>query len=116
MKTLEDIIGNGPQFDRNSFQYYLWVKTEKEAAKLLIEERERDRISILEHLELYLQALLTYEDFSREDALSVYTSRDYSISPQNSYSNQVHTQWYTCQFRVQFVPTSKHCQSSSKRS
>ena len=60
MKKLEEVIKGAPTFNRNSTQYKKWVEIEKEAAELRKSPEERDRISALEHLGQYYQALITY--------------------------------------------------------
>ena len=70
MKQLESAIGSNPGFERGSSQYESWLQNEKEAA----ENREKDetaRISILDQLFAYSQALKTYHNFQYDDAVSV---------------------------------------------
>ena len=71
MKQLEDFIKSVPPYRRNSLQYRKWVEIEKEAAELRRSPAERDRISALEHLGQYYHALITYEDFTCDDAIEV---------------------------------------------
>ena len=70
MEKLECSISCTPCLERGSLKYNSWLKREKEAAEKR-EEDERERISILDQLEVYSRCLLTYRDFRYEDAMSV---------------------------------------------
>ena len=69
MKKLEELIKGGPRYNKNTLQYKAWVKHEMEIAELKNSPDERDRISVLQYLSLYFQALTTYEDFTCHDAI-----------------------------------------------
>ena len=70
MKTLERYIGNIPCLAQGSSKYDAWLQQEKEAAENRKED-ERERISVLDQLNVYSQCLMTYKDFRHEDAVSV---------------------------------------------
>ena len=71
METLEQFIGSDiPLLGRGSTKYVAWLQNEKEAAEDR-EEDERERISVLDRLNVYSLCLLTYRDFRYEDAMSV---------------------------------------------
>ena len=70
METLEQFIGSDiPLLGRGSTKYVAWLQNEKEAAEDR-EEDERERISVLDRLNVYSLCLLTYRDFRYEDAMS----------------------------------------------
>ena len=70
METLEHYIGITPCLTRGTSGYGSWLQNEKEAAESR-EEDERERISVLDQLNVYSQCLMTYSDFRHEDAVSV---------------------------------------------
>ena len=71
MKKLEEVIKCLSPFKQNSIQYKRWVEIEREAAEVNKSPEERDRISALEHLDQYYHALITYEDFTYNDAMEI---------------------------------------------
>ena len=71
MKKLEEIIKCISPFKQNSIQYKRWVEIERETAEMNKSPEERDRISALEHLDQYYQALIFYEDFTYNDAMEI---------------------------------------------
>ena len=88
MKKLEEVIKGAPTFNRNSNQYRKWVEIEKEAAELRKSPEERDRISALEHLGQYYQALITYEDFTCDDAMEILRDAEYFPQEQATTAEQ----------------------------
>ena len=70
METLEHYIGITPCLTRGTSGYGTWLQNEKEGAESR-EEDERERISVLDQLNVYSQCLMTYSDFRHEDAVSV---------------------------------------------
>ena len=70
MEPLEEYIGNAPCLVRGSSKYDSWLQNEKEAAENR-EKDEKERISVLDQLNVYSQCLMTYHDFRHEDAVSV---------------------------------------------
>ena len=73
MKRLEQLLPVPSKFvvDRCSSAYLNWVKNEIEAAQLSGMSHQRDQINILELLESYHLALITYEDFEIENAREI---------------------------------------------
>ena len=70
METPEHYIGITPCLTRGTSGYGPWLQNEKEAAESR-EEDERERISVLDQLNVYSQCLTIYSDFRHEDAVSV---------------------------------------------
>ena len=70
MEKLECSISCTPCLERGSSKYNSWLKREKETAEKR-EDDERERISVLDQLEVYSRSLLIYRDFRYEDAMSV---------------------------------------------
>ena len=70
METLEKYLNLCYSLARGSSKYNSWLQNEKEAAEIR-EEDERERISVLDQLNVYSQCLTTYSDFRHEDAVSV---------------------------------------------
>ena len=88
MKKLEEVINCISPFKQNSIQYKRWIEIEKEAAELEKSPEERDRISALEHLGQYYQALITYEDFTRDDAMEIVRDTEYFPQDQATPAEQ----------------------------
>ena len=59
------------RYDQNSQAYRHWIKNEIEAAQLSGAENQQDQITILEYLEVYALARITYEDFEAEYATRI---------------------------------------------
>ncbi|XP_019860253.1 PREDICTED: probable ATP-dependent RNA helicase DHX58 isoform X2 [Amphimedon queenslandica] len=73
MKNLKELLPVQPRVvpDPCSLAYQQWVKNEIEAAQLSGMSEQRDQITILELLEIYHLALITYEDFEIENAKEI---------------------------------------------
>ena len=73
-----------PTFYRASSAYQQWVINEIEAAQLSGMDEQRDQINILELLRDYVLALITYEDFEKENALEIFEDTN------SRYTNEGH--------------------------
>ena len=100
-KAMDDLEQKLPDkticaFDRFTFAYQQWIKSEIEAAQLSEMDSQRDQINILEFLEVYHLSLITYEDFEIENARDIlYKVKLFDGSVMNDmerHLNKVHNQ------------------------
>ena len=78
------------RYDQNSQAYRHWIKNEIEAAQLSGAENQRDQIAILEHLEGYALARITYEDFEAKYATRVL--QNYLLDDENMNETEIKLQ------------------------
>ena len=73
MSLLEQMLPHelSVRYDQNSQAYRHWIRNEIEAAQLNGAENQQDQITILEYLEVYALARITYEDFEVEYATRI---------------------------------------------
>ena len=100
-KAMDDLEQKLPDkstcaFDRFTLAYQQWIKREIEAAQLSEMDNQRDQINILEFLEVYHLALITYEDFEIENARDILDKKNmFDVSVMNDmerHLNKVHDQ------------------------
>ena len=78
------------RYDQNSQAYRHWIKNEIEAAQLSGAENQRDQIAILEHLEGYALARITYEDFEAQYATRIL--QNYLLDDENMNETEIKLQ------------------------
>ena len=73
MSLLEQMLPHelSVRYDQNSQTYRHWIRNEIEAVQLNGAENQLDQITILEYLEVYALARITYEDFEVEYATRI---------------------------------------------
>ncbi len=73
MQMLEEMlpIKSVPAVNRCSLAYRQWVKSEIESAQIGWMDKQRDQIGILELLDSYALALITYNDFELKHAMQI---------------------------------------------
>ena len=98
-KVMEDLEQRLPEksncsFDRFSPSYQQWIKNEIEAAQLNQMDNQRDQINVLELLEFYHLALITYADFEIENAKEILDGKQFDdesvLNEMEKYLKQVH--------------------------
>ena len=83
---------NSPIFQENPFRYQQWVQNELDAVKLSGDKSQRILVTLLEYLQVYVLARITYEDFEKEHAVMVLQELQQSedhIPNENSIQEEV---------------------------